>query len=44
MKSGNRTVALLLPLRSPDTDCLAAVLACAETLAKGRDVENHPFG
>ncbi|MDP9137828.1 MAG: hypothetical protein M3N38_06585 [Pseudomonadota bacterium] len=37
VKSGNRTVALLIPLKAADPDRLAAVLARAEALAKGRD-------
>ena len=37
VKSGDRTVALLIPLKGPDPDRLAAVLARAEALAKGRD-------
>jgi hypothetical protein len=37
VKSGDRTVALLVPLKSADPDRLAAVLARAEALAKGRD-------
>jgi hypothetical protein len=37
IKSGNRTVGLLLPLKAADPDRLAAVLARAEALAKGRD-------
>ena len=37
VKSGERTVALLIPLKSADPDCLAAVLKRAGTLAKGRD-------
>lgn len=37
IKSGNRTVGLLVPLKSADPDRLAAVLARAEALAKGRD-------
>jgi hypothetical protein len=37
VKSGDRTVGLLLPLRAADPDRLAAVLARAAALAKGRD-------
>lgn len=37
MKSGNRTVGLLIPLKVADPDRLAAVLARAEALAKQRD-------
>ncbi|MGP0057896.1 MAG: hypothetical protein ACLPID_01205 [Beijerinckiaceae bacterium] len=37
VKSGDRTVGLLVPLKSADPDRLAAVLARAEALAKGRD-------
>jgi hypothetical protein len=37
VKSGNRTVALLIPLKAADPDRLAAVLARAEALAKSRD-------
>jgi hypothetical protein len=37
VKSGNRTVGLLIPLKAGDPDRLAAVLARAEELAKGRD-------
>jgi hypothetical protein len=38
VKSGDRTVGLLLvPLKAADPDRLAAVLARAEALAKGRD-------
>ena len=35
VKSGNRTVGLLVPLKAADPDRLAAVLARAEALAKG---------
>ena len=38
VKSGGRTVGLLIPLKAADPDRLAAVLARAERLAKGRDV------
>ena len=38
VKSGDRTVGLLVPLRAADPDRLAAVLARAEVLARGRDV------
>jgi hypothetical protein len=37
VKSGNRTIGLLVPLKTADPDRLAAVLARAEALAKGRD-------
>jgi hypothetical protein len=37
VKSGDRTVGLLIPLKSADPDRLAAVLKRAEALAKGRD-------
>ena len=37
VKSGNRTVGLLIPLKAADPDRLAAVLLRAEELAKGRD-------
>jgi len=37
VKSGERTVGLLIPLKAADPDRLAAVLARAERLAKGRD-------
>lgn len=37
VKSGDRTVGLLIPLKTADPDRLAAVLARAEALAKGRD-------
>jgi hypothetical protein len=37
IKSGNRTVGLLIPLRRADPDRLAKVLADAEALAKERD-------
>ena len=37
VKSGDRTVALLVPLKAADPDRLAAVLARAEALAMGRD-------
>jgi hypothetical protein len=39
IKSGDRTVGILVPLKAADPDRLAAVLARAESLAKGRDVE-----
>ena len=38
VKSGDRTVGLLVPLKAADPDRLAAVLARAEALAK----ERHP--
>jgi hypothetical protein len=49
VKSGGRTVVLLVPLKAADPDRLAAVLARAEALAKGRDVAAEdaalaPFG
>jgi hypothetical protein len=37
VKSGSRTIGLLVPLKSADPDRLAAILARAEALAKGRD-------
>lgn len=37
IKSGDRTVGLLVPLKAADPDRLAAVLAQAEALAQGRD-------
>jgi len=37
VKSGNRTVGLLVPLKAADPVRLASVLARAEALAKGRD-------
>ena len=37
VKSGERTVGLLVPLKAADPDRLAAVLAQAEALARGRD-------
>jgi hypothetical protein len=37
VKSGDRTVGLLIPLKTADPDRLAAVLARAEALAKQRD-------
>lgn len=39
IKSGDRTVGILVPLKAADPDRLAAVLARAEALAKGRDAE-----
>jgi len=49
VKSGDRTVGLLVPLKAADPDRLAAVLARAEALAKGRDAAADdaalaPFG
>jgi hypothetical protein len=49
VKSGDRTVGLLVPLKAADADRLAAVLARAEALAKGRDAAADgaalaPFG
>ena len=38
VKSGDRTVGLLIPLKASDPERLAAILARAEALAKGRDV------
>jgi hypothetical protein len=38
VKSGEKTVGLLVPLKAADTERLARVLARAERLAKGRDV------
>lgn len=38
VKSGDRTVGLLIPLKAVDADRLAVVLARAERLAKRRDV------
>jgi hypothetical protein len=44
IKSGNRTVALLIPLKPADPDRLAAVLDRAEALAKERDpAEDEAF-
>jgi hypothetical protein len=37
VKSGDRTVGLLVPLKAADPDRLAVVLAQAEAIAKGRD-------
>jgi hypothetical protein len=37
VKSGGRTVGLLVPLKAADPDRLAAVLGRAEALAKGSD-------
>jgi hypothetical protein len=37
VKLGDRTVGLLVPLKTADPDRLAAVLARAEALATGRD-------
>jgi len=37
VKSGDRTVGLLVPLKAAAPDRLAAVLARAEALARGRD-------
>ena len=37
VKSGNRTVGLLIPLKAANPDRLAEVLAKAEALAKERD-------
>jgi hypothetical protein len=38
IKSGAKTVGLLIPLKAADPDRLAAVLSRAEALARGRDV------
>ena len=37
VKSGQRTVGLLIPLKVADPDRLAGILALAESLAQGRD-------
>ena len=37
VKSGDRTLALLIPLKSADPERLAALLAQAESLASGRN-------
>jgi hypothetical protein len=37
VKSGDRTVGVLVPLRSADPERLAQILAAAEALARGRD-------
>jgi len=49
VRSGGRTVGLLVPLKATDPDRLAAVLTRAEALAKGRhpaadDAALAPFG
>lgn len=49
VKSGDRTVGLLVPLKAADPGRLAAVLKRAEALAKGRDAAADdaalaPFG
>ncbi len=49
VKSGERTVGLLVPLKAADPDRLAAILARAEALARGRDAAADdaalaPFG
>jgi hypothetical protein len=49
VKSGGRTVGVLVPLKAADPDRLAAVLVRAEALAKGRDpsaddAAHAPFG
>ena len=49
VKSGDRTIGLLVPLKAADPDRLVAVLKRAESLAKGRDAEADdaalaPFG
>jgi hypothetical protein len=38
VKSGERTVGLLIPIKAADPERLAAVLNRAEALARGRDV------
>lgn len=40
VKSGDRTVGLLVPLKAADPDRLAAVLRRAEAIGAGRDVAN----
>jgi hypothetical protein len=37
VKSGDRTVGLLIPLKAADPDRLMAILMRAEAMAKGRD-------
>lgn len=37
IKSGDRTIGILVPLKAADPERLAAVLARAESLARGRD-------
>lgn len=49
VKSGDRTIGLLVPLKAADPDRLVAVLKRADALAKGRDAEADdaalaPFG
>jgi hypothetical protein len=39
VKSGDRTVAILIPLKAPDPERMLAALMRAEELAKGRDPE-----
>jgi hypothetical protein len=39
IKSGDRTVGILVPLKAADPDRLAAVLARAEALARGHDAK-----
>jgi hypothetical protein len=39
IKAGDRTVAILTPLKRPDLEKLAAALKKAEQLAEGRDIE-----
>jgi hypothetical protein len=39
VKSGDRTVGLLIPLKRADPDRLAEILAWADELAKGRDAK-----
>lgn len=39
VKSGDRTVAILIPLKPVNMERLEAALAMAEELAKGRDVK-----
>ena len=44
VKSGDRTVELLVPLKTADRDRLAAVLARAEALGAADDAALAPFG
>ena len=49
VKSGDRTVAILIPIKPANVEGMAAVLAWAEELAKGRDYKADdealkPFG
>ena len=41
IKSGDRTLALLVPLKAADPDRLAAVLARAESLGEGARVRDE---